>query len=109
MNARNDGDPRRFIVMLAKIGNHVDTALLRSLTEGARRFNEIAADLPAFDEEEIGSGLRELDADGLVARRVDPGPPLRVLYLLTPLGLELAPALRTMADWAQRSTTIHAT
>jgi DNA-binding HxlR family transcriptional regulator len=50
----------------------------------------------------LSAGLRELDADGLVVRRVDPGPPLRVLYELTAAGIELGPALRALATWCER-------
>ena len=72
--ARSDADPRRYVAALARIGRHADTAILRSLSEGPRRFNEIASELAHVGEEELGGGLRELDAGGLVARRVDPGP-----------------------------------
>jgi DNA-binding HxlR family transcriptional regulator len=100
--ARAEADPR-FMAALVRIGRHVETALVRSLCDGPRRFNEIVADLGDVGEDIIGSGLRELDTGGIVVRRVEPGPPLRVLYELTPLGIELGPALRAVADWAHRA------
>jgi DNA-binding HxlR family transcriptional regulator len=45
--------------------------------------------------------LRELDAEQYVVRRVDPGPPLRVLYELTERGASIAPALGTIAVWVR--------
>ena len=51
-------------------------------------------------EETVSTALRELDGDGLVVRRVDSGPPLRVLYGLTPRGSELAPSLHVLSAWA---------
>jgi DNA-binding HxlR family transcriptional regulator len=77
--------------------------LLRTLIDGPRRFNEIADRFASTDGDELSVGLRDLDSGGLVARRVDPGPPLRVLYELTPLGAELAPALCVLGEWAGRS------
>ena len=100
---RIDSPPRRFITALESIGRHLDTAILRTLAEGPRRFNEIAADLAIVADDELRPALLELDADGFVARRVDPGPPLRVLYELTTLGRELTPALLAVAKWARES------
>ena len=67
--------------------------------DGPRRFSELLAELSTISEPAIGAGLRELDADKLVVRRVDPGPPLRVLYELTDAGIELGPALRALSAW----------
>jgi DNA-binding HxlR family transcriptional regulator len=94
---------QRYVGVLEAIANHPNSAILRALAGGPRRFNEVAAELAAtVSEAAVSSGLRELDADGLVARRVDPGPPLRVLYELTGPAIELGPALRILAGWVER-------
>jgi DNA-binding HxlR family transcriptional regulator len=46
--------------------------------------------------------LRELQDAGLINRRVDPGPPTTISYMLTADGEALRPILeplRTWADW----------
>ena len=43
--------------------------------------------------------LRELEADGIVARTVTPTVPPRVDYALTALGDSLAPVLQAMRSW----------
>jgi DNA-binding HxlR family transcriptional regulator len=100
---RSQTESQPFVVTLASIGRHLATAILQTLSDGPRNFNEILGALADVDDGHLGAGLRELDAGGLVVRRVEPGPPLRVLYELTPAGLELAPTLRIVADWAQRT------
>jgi DNA-binding HxlR family transcriptional regulator len=92
----------RYVEALGSIGRHPNTAILRALADGPRRFNELLAELVTVPEPALSAGLRELDADGLVVRRVDPGPPLRVLYELTTAALELGPALRTLSAWSER-------
>ena len=99
---RSDFDRQRYVDALGSIGRHPNTAILRALVDGPRRFNELIAELGALPETTLSSGLRELDADGLVVRRVDPGPPLRVLYELTPAAVELGPALRALSAWCDR-------
>jgi DNA-binding HxlR family transcriptional regulator len=99
---RSDYDRQRYVETLSSLGRHPNTGILRALVDGPRRFNELTADLATVPEPLLSAGLRELDADGLVVRRVDPGPPLRVLYELTAAGIELGPALRALATWCER-------
>jgi DNA-binding HxlR family transcriptional regulator len=45
--------------------------------------------------------MKELEARGVVERNVEPGPPVRVTYALTPMGAELGPALHELKSWAR--------
>ena len=89
-----------FLDELVTLGQHEHAAILRRLADGPLRFNELVDALPKLGDGAIGSGLRELDNAGLVARHVEPGPPLRVLYELTPAGGMLAPTLVALQRWA---------
>jgi DNA-binding HxlR family transcriptional regulator len=102
MRLASDMDDPRFIVSLAKLARHPNAAVLCSLDAGPRRQNEMLAEFGTLTETTLSASLRELDGDQLVARRVDPGPPLRVLYELTPRGSSLASALKALRDWASR-------
>ncbi len=77
--------------------------ILSRLHGGQLRFNDMLASLPAVGEDGINNSLRELDHAGLVIRRVESGPPLRVLYALTAAGERLAPALESLAAWAEEA------
>lgn len=100
---RIEGEPKRFVASLLELGRHHNAAILRELSGGSRRYSELLATLCDVPEPTLGASLRELDADGLVRRRVDSGPPLRVLYELTELGDDLAPSLGAIEAWAQRA------
>ena len=43
--------------------------------------------------------LRELEADGLIARKIYPQVPPKVEYSMAPLGQKLAPVLAALKDW----------
>jgi DNA-binding HxlR family transcriptional regulator len=45
--------------------------------------------------------LRELETEGIVARVVHGGRPVRVIYELTPCGHSLEPVIRSVSDWAE--------
>jgi DNA-binding HxlR family transcriptional regulator len=43
--------------------------------------------------------LRELEADGLIVRKIYPQVPPKVEYSLAPLGQSLTPVLAALKDW----------
>ncbi len=99
MPHQRNGEVTSFLDELVTLGGHQHAAILRRLAEGPHRFNDLVDALPNLGDVTIGSGLRELDNAGLVARRVEPGPPLRVLYELTSAGGSLAPTLVALERW----------
>jgi DNA-binding HxlR family transcriptional regulator len=50
----------------------------------------------------LSARLKELEREGLVARKVEAGSPVRVTYSLTEKGAELEPAISQLRDWARR-------
>jgi DNA-binding HxlR family transcriptional regulator len=66
------------------------------------RFSEIANAVPQLSDRLLSERMKELEARGLVAREVAPGPPVRVEYSLTQMGFALAPALGELKHWARR-------
>jgi len=43
--------------------------------------------------------LRELEADGIISRKIFPEIPPRVEYTITPLGETLFPIIDAMSEW----------
>ena len=70
--------------------------------DGGLRFSEIAQAIPELSDRLLSERMKELEAHGLVERRVHPGPPVRVEYRLTEMGRELEPALTQLRGWARR-------
>lgn len=63
------------------------------LREGPRRFSELKLDIPPISPKVLSQRLRELEARGVIARRIMPTTPPSVEYSLTMFGTELIPAL----------------
>ena len=72
------------------------------LDHGPLRFSEIAQAVPELSDRLLSERMKELEARGLVARNVEPGPPVRVTYELTAMGHELQPALDELRSWARQ-------
>ncbi len=76
--------------------------ILRVLLSGPHRFNEILVAIPGLSDPLLTQRLRELEAEGLVERRVVPASPVRVEYELTEAGRDLEQVVRAIAAWASR-------
>ncbi|KTE25507.1 MULTISPECIES: helix-turn-helix domain-containing protein [unclassified Sphingopyxis] len=84
---------------LSVIGGVWKPVLLFHLLGGRLRFNALCRLTPNATQRMITLQLRELEADGIVARTVYPEVPPRVEYELTPLGHSLKPVLLSMRSW----------
>ena len=86
------------------IGRRWTGAIVEVLMQqgGALRYHELAAAVPPLSDRMLSERLKELEDRGVVSRHVDAGPPLRVSYELTKMGLGLEPALTELKVWAQR-------
>jgi len=67
---------------------------------GPLRFNELERAVSVSSRRTLSTRLRELRAAGLVERVIDPGPPIKSIYHLTPKGEQLQPALLILHRWA---------
>jgi DNA-binding HxlR family transcriptional regulator len=65
------------------------------------RFAELRRQIPGITEKMLTQQLRELEADGIVERRVYPMVPPKVEYSLTEYGRSLKRALRAICDWGR--------
>ena len=87
---------------LAVVGGRWKPVLLFHLLEGRKRFSDLCRSVPNATQRMITLQLRELEADGVVARHVFAQVPPRVEYELTELGRSLEPLLLLMRDWGKR-------
>ena len=84
------------------IGRRWTGAILRVLIGGPRRFNELLGSVPGLSDRLLTERLKELEGEGLLERRVLPGPPVHVEYELTAQGHALEPVIRDIATWAEK-------
>src|SRR2546428_2527564 len=84
------------------VGRRWTGAIIRALCGGPQRFNELLATIPGLSDRLLAERLRELEREGIVRPTVSAGPPVRVEYALTERGAQLEPAIRAIAEWAER-------
>jgi DNA-binding HxlR family transcriptional regulator len=72
---------------------------------GTLRFNEMKYKIGDVSQRMLTVTLRNLEADGLVTRKVYPEVPPRVEYQLTPWGYALMEQFADFADWANEHGT----
>ena len=73
--------------------------VLYHLFERTHRFNEIHRRLPDVTQRVLTHQLRELEADGLISRKVYAQVPPKVEYSLTELGRSLQPVIASLKAW----------
>jgi DNA-binding HxlR family transcriptional regulator len=88
---------------LDRIGGRWKPLILWNLRNGSRRYNELKKGIPSITEKMLIQHLKQLEGDGLVARKVVEIMPPHVEYDLTEAGKELIPALDAMAFWGLKN------
>lgn len=83
--------PIQFVVNL--LGNKWSILVLRELFGGDRRTHELLAALPGISTKTLTQRLRQLEAEGLVERRIYAEIPPRVEYSLTAKGHQIQPVM----------------
>jgi DNA-binding HxlR family transcriptional regulator len=75
--------------------------LLFLMARGVHRHSRLLGCLPGVSKKVMTDGLRALERDGLVARRILAEVPARVEYSLTPLGWSITEPLVALAEWGE--------
>ena len=83
------------------IGKRWSGAILLVLLDGPLHFSEVRVLVPDISDRLLSERLKELEAEGIVVRRVIDGSPIRTEYALTEKGLALRPSVRALQGWAR--------
>lgn len=75
--------------------------LLVALLSGTYRFSELRRKVGGVSEKMLAQTLQWLEADGFVERKAYEVVPPHVEYSLTPLGVEVAKKVESLADWIE--------
>ncbi len=87
---------------IAMISDKWKILIIYRLCNGTMRFNELMRSLQGITQRVLTQQLRELEADGLVSRKIYPEVPPRVEYSLTKVGRTLLPVLEKLEEWARK-------
>ncbi|WP_112661839.1 winged helix-turn-helix transcriptional regulator [Microvirga flavescens] len=77
--------------------------LYKLLKGGTLRFNELRRLMPAVTQRMLTNQLRELEADGLLTRKVYPEVPPRVEYSLSVRGRSLEQVIMALKIWGDEN------
>lgn len=83
------------------LGRRWTGAIIVLLLQGVSRFNDLAGRIPEMSDRMLSERLKELEAEGIVERKVVPETPVRVEYRLTDKGRALQSAVAAISDWAE--------
>ena len=86
---------------LMLIGDKWKVLILRDLMPGTKRFGELKKSIGSVSQKVVTAQLRDMEANGLVDRKVYAEVPPRVEYSLTEVGRSLKPILDAMGCWGE--------
>jgi DNA-binding HxlR family transcriptional regulator len=85
------------------VGDRWALLVVRELMHGPKRYTDLVDHLHGIGTNILAARLRDLEANGIVARRTLPPPAASKVYELTDYGRGLKPAMRELAMWGARS------
>jgi DNA-binding HxlR family transcriptional regulator len=87
---------------LSRLADKWSVLVIYALEGGPQRNGELRRMIGGISQKMLTQTLRNLERDGLVARKVHAVVPPRVDYALTPLGRSLGGPLAVFCEWAER-------
>ena len=87
---------------LMLIGDKWKILILRDLLTGTKRFGELKKSIGHVSQKVLTAQLRDMEANGLVHRKVYAEVPPRVEYSLTELGQSLNQITDAMGAWGEK-------
>jgi DNA-binding HxlR family transcriptional regulator len=81
------------------VGERWALLIVRDLLVRPRRFSDLRVGLPGIPTNVLSSRLKELEAGGVIERRLLPAPERAVVYALTERGQALSDAVVHLARW----------
>ena len=82
------------------LGKRWTPLIVRTLLRRPRRFTDITAIIDGLSDRLLSERLKELEACGILERRVFPETPVRIEYILTTKGRELEHVVEAIQRWA---------
>lgn len=84
------------------IGRRWAGAVVRVMLGGATRFTDIRGGIPGITDRVLSQRLKDLEAGGILTRRVHDETPVRIEYGLTEKGRALASVVDALTAWADQ-------
>ncbi len=88
-------------ITLSLIGDKWKVMILRDLMGGTKRFGELKRSVGRISQKVLTTQLRDMEATGLLHRKVYAEVPPKVEYTLSETGYSLKPVLEAMTLWGE--------
>jgi DNA-binding HxlR family transcriptional regulator len=92
----------KFEVAIDVLGKKWTGLIIRVLLDGPKRFKEVKEQIPEISDRILTERMKELEAMGVVERKVYPETPVRIEYELTSMGRELESVIQSIQYWAEK-------
>ena len=89
--------------ILDRIADQWSLLVIALLERRKLRFTELRKNIDGVSQRMLTNTLRQLERDGLIARKVFPVVPPRVEYELTELGCTLLETIQSLVNWTERN------
>jgi DNA-binding HxlR family transcriptional regulator len=83
------------------IGKRWMGAVIYALLEGPKRYHEIISTIPGISDRLLTERLRDLENEGLIVKKILSTSPKKVVYELTPIGIELEEVINILIKWVK--------
>lgn len=90
-------------VAIKVLGGKWKACIIESINRGVQRPSELHREITTAAPRVINMQLNELEALGIIDKKVYPGLPLKVEYFLTPLGQSILPVIEAMDKWGNEN------
>jgi DNA-binding HxlR family transcriptional regulator len=82
------------------LGKRWNGLIIRVLLGGPKRFSDISNMIPQLSDRVLAERFKELEAAGIIERKVYPETPVRIEYQLSEKGAALKSVLDEVQKWA---------
>lgn len=104
MSRKVDSECPAFRSAITLLGRPWTALILNALQSGPLRFSELSQKARGPGDKILSARLKELEQKGVVLRRVDAGPPVRVRYELTECGRKFGELAEAIERWGRTLT-----
>jgi DNA-binding HxlR family transcriptional regulator len=102
MSPHVDTNCRAYQAAIEVLSRPWTAQILNVLQQGPLRFSEMGERIAGLGDKVLSARLKDLEARGIIVRRVEPGPPVRVGYALTEQGSAFNEVAQAIERWGRQ-------
>jgi len=96
------GETCPIVEAIREVGNENDLLVIRFLSDGSLGFNDMLRMAGNMSPKTLSNTLKRLQDKDIIARNIVSTQPFRVMYSLTPKGMDLKVVLNDLKAWGSK-------